>query len=99
MHVDVTAMRHTEIVYHTAAEIRQALADCGVPPVPLDYRLMGLLTRTVRNNPSLVSPKKLSHFNGRVARCSITPHPLLSSSSSFDGTLRCIARPWGSIRI
>jgi hypothetical protein len=37
MHVDVTALRHTEIVYHTAAEIRQALADRGVPPVLLDY--------------------------------------------------------------
>jgi hypothetical protein len=36
-HVDVTALRHTEIVYHTAAEIRQALADRGVPPVLLDY--------------------------------------------------------------
>jgi hypothetical protein len=37
MHLDITAMRHTEIVYHTAAEIRQALADRGVPPVLLDY--------------------------------------------------------------
>jgi hypothetical protein len=37
MHVDITAIRHTEIVYHTAAEIRQALADRGVPPVLLDY--------------------------------------------------------------
>jgi hypothetical protein len=30
-------MRHTEIVYHTAAEIRQALAERGIPPVLLDY--------------------------------------------------------------
>ena len=37
MHVDVTALRHTEIVYHSAAEIRQELANRGVPPVLLDY--------------------------------------------------------------
>jgi hypothetical protein len=36
-HVDVTALRHTEIVYHSAAEIRQALAERGVPPALLDY--------------------------------------------------------------
>jgi hypothetical protein len=35
--VDITALRHTEIVYHSAAEIRQALLDRGVPPVLLDY--------------------------------------------------------------
>jgi hypothetical protein len=35
-HLDITAMRHTEIVYHTAEEIRQELADRGVPPVLLD---------------------------------------------------------------
>jgi hypothetical protein len=37
MDVDITALRHTEIVYHSAAEIRQALAERGVPPVLLDY--------------------------------------------------------------
>jgi hypothetical protein len=31
-HVDVTAIRHTEIVYHSAAEIRKALAAQGLPP-------------------------------------------------------------------
>jgi hypothetical protein len=36
-HGDVTALRHTEIVYHTAEEIRQELANRGVPPVLLDY--------------------------------------------------------------
>jgi hypothetical protein len=36
-HIDVTALRHTEIVYHSAKEIRQALADRGVPPALLDY--------------------------------------------------------------
>ena len=36
-HIDTTALRHTEIVYHTPAEIRQALAERGVPPVLLDY--------------------------------------------------------------
>jgi hypothetical protein len=36
-HIDTTALRHTEIVYRTAAEIRQALAERGVPPVLLNY--------------------------------------------------------------
>ena len=36
-HVDVTAMRHTEIVYRSAQEIRQELLDRGVPRVLLDY--------------------------------------------------------------
>ena len=36
-HIDVTALRHTEIVYRTPAEIRQALAERGLPPVLLDY--------------------------------------------------------------
>ena len=36
-HMDVTALRHTEVVYHSAQEIRQALAERGVPPVLLDY--------------------------------------------------------------
>jgi hypothetical protein len=36
-HVDITALRHTKIVYRSAEEIRQALADLGVPPVLLDY--------------------------------------------------------------
>jgi hypothetical protein len=36
-HVDVAAIKHTEIVYHSAAEISQALLDRGVPPVLLDY--------------------------------------------------------------
>jgi metal-dependent HD superfamily phosphatase/phosphodiesterase len=30
-------LRHTEIVYHSAAEIRQALAERGVPPALLDH--------------------------------------------------------------
>jgi hypothetical protein len=36
-HIDTAALRHTEIVYHTAKEIREALAARGVPPVLLDY--------------------------------------------------------------
>jgi hypothetical protein len=36
-HIDATAPRHTEIVYRSAAQIRQELAARGVPPVLLDY--------------------------------------------------------------
>jgi hypothetical protein len=36
-HGDVTALRHTEIVYRSAAEIRQELINRGVPEVLLDY--------------------------------------------------------------
>ena len=36
-HADVTALRHTEIIYHSAQEIREALAARGVPPALLDY--------------------------------------------------------------
>jgi hypothetical protein len=36
-HVDVTALHHTEIVYRSAAEIRQELINRGVPEVLLDY--------------------------------------------------------------
>jgi hypothetical protein len=36
-HVDVTALRHTEIVYRSAQEIQQELIARGVPQVLLDY--------------------------------------------------------------
>jgi hypothetical protein len=36
-HIDATAPRHTEIVYRSAAQIRQELAARGLPPVLLDY--------------------------------------------------------------
>ena len=36
-HVDVAAIKHTEIVYRSGAEIRQALLDQGVPVALLDY--------------------------------------------------------------
>jgi hypothetical protein len=36
-HGDVSALHHTEIVYRSAAEIRQELIDRGVPEVLLDY--------------------------------------------------------------
>jgi hypothetical protein len=36
-HVDITALRHTEIVYRSAQEIRQELIARGVPHVLLDY--------------------------------------------------------------
>jgi hypothetical protein len=36
-HIDTTALRHTEIVYRSAQEIRQELLARGVPPVLLDY--------------------------------------------------------------
>ena len=35
-HVDVSALRHTEIVYRSAEGIRKALIDAGAPPVLLD---------------------------------------------------------------
>jgi hypothetical protein len=35
-HVDVAAIKHTEIVYRSAAEIRQELLARGVPAVFLD---------------------------------------------------------------
>jgi hypothetical protein len=37
-HVDVTALRHTEIVYRSAEEIRAALLGRGLPPALLDLR-------------------------------------------------------------
>jgi hypothetical protein len=37
-HVDVTALRHTEIVYRSAEEIRAALLARGLPPALLDLR-------------------------------------------------------------
>ena len=36
-HGDVTALDHTEIVYRSAAEIRQELINRGVPEVLLNY--------------------------------------------------------------
>ena len=36
LHIDVTALRHTEIVYRSAEEIRQALLGRGLPPALLD---------------------------------------------------------------
>ena len=38
-HIDVSALRHTEIVYQSAAEIRQELINKGVPEVLLDFSL------------------------------------------------------------
>jgi len=35
-HGDVSALHHTEIVYRSAAQIRQELLDRGVPEVLLD---------------------------------------------------------------
>jgi hypothetical protein len=37
-HIDVTALRHTEIVYRSADEIRAALLGRGLPPALLDLR-------------------------------------------------------------
>ena len=37
-HVDVSALHHTEIVYRSAAEIRQELINEGVPEVLLDLK-------------------------------------------------------------
>ena len=37
--VDIPALRHTEIVYRSAAEIRQALIDKGVPAILLDLKV------------------------------------------------------------
>ena len=38
LHIDVTALRHTEIVYRSAEEIRNALLGRGLPPALLDLR-------------------------------------------------------------
>ena len=38
LHIDVTALRHTEIVYKSADEIRAALLGRGLPPALLDLR-------------------------------------------------------------
>jgi hypothetical protein len=35
-HIDITALRHTEIVYRSAEEIRKALMDEGMPKALLD---------------------------------------------------------------
>ena len=37
-HIDVSALRHTEIVHQSAAEIRQELINEGVPEVLLDLK-------------------------------------------------------------
>ena len=37
-HIDVSALRHTEIVHRSAAEIRQELINEGVPEVLLDLK-------------------------------------------------------------
>ena len=39
LNVDITALRHTEIVYRSAAEIRKALIAEGVPEVLLDLKV------------------------------------------------------------
>ena len=38
-HVEVTALRHTEIVYRSAEEIRKALIDAGAPAALLDLKV------------------------------------------------------------
>jgi hypothetical protein len=38
LHIDITALRHTEIVYRSADEIREALLSRGLPPALLDLR-------------------------------------------------------------
>ena len=38
-HVDITALRHTEIVYRSAAEIRKLLMAEGVPKALLDLKV------------------------------------------------------------
>ena len=38
-HIDITALRHTEIVYHSAEEIRQELIAEGVPKALLDLKV------------------------------------------------------------
>jgi hypothetical protein len=38
-HVDISALRHTEIVYRSAAEIRQALIARGAPAALLDLKV------------------------------------------------------------
>jgi hypothetical protein len=36
-HIDIAALRHTDIVYHSIEEVRQELMARGLPPVLLDY--------------------------------------------------------------
>jgi hypothetical protein len=38
-HVDIDALRHTEIVYRSAEEIRKALIDRGAPAILLDLKV------------------------------------------------------------
>ena len=38
-HVDITAIRHTEIVYRSAEEIRAALIAKGAPAILLDMKI------------------------------------------------------------
>jgi hypothetical protein len=40
-HIDVTALRHTEIVYRIAEEIRQECIARGVPPFLLEHMKFG----------------------------------------------------------
>jgi hypothetical protein len=40
--IDITALRHTEIVYRSAEEIRAALLRRGLPPALLDLRPAGV---------------------------------------------------------
>jgi hypothetical protein len=58
-HVDVTALHHTEIVYRSAAEIRQELLDRGVPEAFLESAEMRqeLLNRGVPEVLLDYSPK------------------------------------------
>jgi hypothetical protein len=40
-HVDISAIRHTEIVYRSAEQIRQECLARGVPPILLDHMKLG----------------------------------------------------------
>jgi ABC-type taurine transport system substrate-binding protein len=64
-HVDVTALHHTEIVYRSAAQIRQELIDRGVPEALLDSAEMRqeLLNRGVPEVLLDYSPKDSNDSN------------------------------------
>jgi hypothetical protein len=48
--IDIVALRHSEIVYLSAQEIREALAACGVPPVSLDHARRSIIDSASESN-------------------------------------------------
>jgi len=49
-HVDISALRHTEIVYRSAAEIRKALIEQGAPVALLDLKVEEIVEEKAEEN-------------------------------------------------